>query len=88
MIILGEVRGDVKGILRSQQAFSLDLKALEQRVGTRIDTLEDRVSETEKNVSDLQSYRFKVAGFVFGVTIIATTFRDYIVKGLALISGG
>lgn len=65
LVVLGEVRGDVKGILRTQQDFSARLTEIEKRLGQRVDTVEDRIT-------DLERYRWKVGGFTIAVGILSS----------------
>mgnify|MGYP000288898879 CR=1 FL=1 len=92
LVILGEVRGDVKGVLRSQQEFSKRLDALEAHFTSRITKVEqevdDRLVGIEKRVLSLEAIRLKAAGAILALTLIASVVRDKVAPVFELIFGG
>lgn len=75
LVILGEVRGDVKGIVRSQTDLSKRLDDLENRLYGRIKQVDadaqTRMGDIETRVGALESIRMKVAGFVLAMSLVA-----------------
>lgn len=67
LVILGEVRGDLKGLLRSQQELIEHLNRVETQHSDRIAALTARISV-------LEGYRLKIGYFAVGAAFFASTF--------------
>lgn len=69
LIILGEVRGHVEGLVRAQSEFIRRLEASEAAHDLQMKAISTRVSS-------LESYRTKVAGFTIGLAMVLTLTKD------------
>lgn len=87
LVILGEVRGDVKGILRSQTEFTHRLAELELRVmqsleevetetGNRLTGLHAKLKAVEDRLSKLESIRLKAIGAFAALAALSTLWGD------------
>jgi hypothetical protein len=65
LVIFGEVRGDVKALLRSQLEMNERFAANEKHTDERFEKLEDRIGALER-------YRLKVAGFTLAIASFLT----------------
>lgn len=69
LVLLGEVRGDVKGVMRALTDLNVRLAEIEATHGAR-------VSKVEARVSSLESYRTKIAGFTIGIALLLSITKD------------
>lgn len=64
LVLFGEMRGDLKSVLREQQELAKRLATYEDAVTKEIDALDERVS-------GLEAIRLRVAGFATAVGLLA-----------------
>jgi hypothetical protein len=64
LLILGEVRGDVKGIVKSLSSLEANINAVE-------DASDIRFSKIESRISQLEQIKTRVGGLALGVGIAA-----------------
>lgn len=103
LVVLGEVRGDVKGILRTQNDMNVELKALESRLGDRLNKelqalddatkasisgLNTRVGSLDTRVTSLEGYRIKIAGVTIGAAILIGLTKDKLPALATFVFGG
>lgn len=92
LVILGEVRGDVKGIVRSQIDLKERLDDLEERLYDHIkqvdQTARSRMSSFDERLGNLESFRMKAAGFVLAVSMISALVGAKLPTILKIIVGG
>lgn len=69
LVLLGELRGDVKGIARTLLDLNVRLAEIEANNGARFGRLEMRLST-------LEAYRTKIAGFVIALALLMTLTKD------------
>ncbi len=81
LVILGEVRGDVKGIARTLTAFEDRMSAIEEAQAKRFAGLETRLSA-------LEAYRTKIAGFTIALALFLTLTKDKLPALATFITGG
>jgi len=71
LVMFGEVRGDVKSLLRSQQE-------LTHRIGITEEHNEARFIKLEGRLKSLEAIRLKVAGFTMALAMMLTLTRHKI----------
>lgn len=81
LVILGEVRGDVKGIAKS-------LASLETRIHDVESAMDTRVGALGARITALETYKTKVAGFTIGLALVLTLTKDKLPALATFIFGG
>lgn len=92
LVVLGEVRADVKSTRKSLDEVAVRLTEMEDRMGSRIAGVEHetqkRLEKVEGRLKSLEAIRLKVAGFALAVAIFIPLLKDKLGPFLTLIAGG
>lgn len=81
LLILGEVRGDVKGIVQALSSLDARLASVEASTDARLKKLEDRVAA-------LEAIKSRIGALAVGVGLAAGATAESIPKILTAIIGG
>jgi Ni,Fe-hydrogenase I large subunit len=81
LLVLGEVRGDVKGIARTLNSLEKKIEEVEQQSSTRISAL-------EKRVGVLESIKVRVAAFCTAVALMSAAAFNKLPALINFIMGG
>lgn len=71
LVLFGEMRGDLKSLLKSQEE-------LAKRLGRYEEDTDLRMAKLEARVRSLEAVRWKVAGFTTAIAAAATLFAEKI----------
>ena len=77
LLILGELRGDMKSVVKNQEDFKSELTYVERRLSGQSAPIEERLSA-------LEAFRSKIAGFAIAASLVASVITTKIAHLLGL----
>jgi hypothetical protein len=81
LLILGEVRGDVKGIIKTLASLDANIKSVEEEAAARFAKLDARVAALER-------IAIRIGGLTVGVGVASGVLSQKLLPAIATILGG
>jgi hypothetical protein len=81
LLILGEVRGDVKGIIKTLASLDANIKSVEEEAAARFAKLDTRVAALER-------IAIRIGGLAVGVGVASGVLSQKLLPAIATILGG